>query len=625
MEQEIIVSDLYLGILLRNVLLENNNRNPKYGDMNYKNFTLAELATITKLKLVGNPFEDISVLAFCVNLKDLEIQSQNAKKVDSTLTDTAEFNYEMKKSKIKDFSVISKLKKLEYLTISYEDNLTSLDVSNLENLTCLDLHQNPNLTKIIGLDNLKKLVELTLYRNNIHHSFNLPQLLQNDLSYIKLDFDMYPILKQQYFCLDDILLEETKNGRNCFWVENISNFKTNIISATRMKKMHDKVVEILKDIIRPHYNDVQKVLAIYQYIIMNVKYDDELLEASKKDKTTLSDDKKVVVSGEKLETIYNRMQSSYNAILEGKSVCEGYTNMMHYLLACVGIDSKTVSCSADISSLVVGANSNHSVIRVNIGNDWYYFDPTFDANTGRVNNCFKTKTEFSNNHVLSLTEKVIKSPTKKVCTIDNNNELLYALLPDIINKKIVNKEKEPSLLDVSFAKMDILRQQYGIVVMEIEKLMVDGKNVENCEDKLRKLIKLRDELNEQLSLESISLKTFQLHNDYDSFEEQTKIISSVEKLLDIVIDVVSKYEIMDNGVPKAVLKPISRLIEERGTIFKLIDEKFYQGKIDLKTKRKMQEAITYQYDKMIDAAYSTVETKKEDLSLASEDKVTKGK
>ena len=63
---------------------------------------------------------------------------------------------------------------------------------------------------------------------------------------------------------------------------------------------------------------------------------------------------------------------------KAKESVKDYTNMMHYLLNSVGVKSKTVSCSANLDSKVVGANHNHSVIKVEIGDDWYYFNPTWD-------------------------------------------------------------------------------------------------------------------------------------------------------------------------------------------------------------------------------------------------------
>ena len=174
MDNEIKVKDMSLALLLKNTLEKNGNRNLKYKMLDCNKFTLEELATITSLKLEGNSFNDISELKYCVNLKDLSIASANAKSINTNLSDESQYNYLMKKNKIKDFSVISDLTNLEFLTISYDDNLTHLDISNLSKLSVLDLNHNPNLTEVKGLEKATELSDLILYCNDISHSFDLP-------------------------------------------------------------------------------------------------------------------------------------------------------------------------------------------------------------------------------------------------------------------------------------------------------------------------------------------------------------------------------------------------------------------------------------------------------------------
>ena len=121
MEQEIIVNDMSLALLLRDTLEKSGNRNPKYRQIvDYNRFTPEELATITSLKLEGSSFEDISVLKYCTNLRELSIISENAKNVITEFSDDAKYNYLAKKNKITDFSVISDLTNLEiFLALNF--------------------------------------------------------------------------------------------------------------------------------------------------------------------------------------------------------------------------------------------------------------------------------------------------------------------------------------------------------------------------------------------------------------------------------------------------------------------------------------------------------------------------
>lgn len=435
MDNEIIVNDMSLASLLRDTLEKNGNRNPKYSSMmDYKKFTLEELSTIKSLKLEGSRCKDISALKYCTNLRELSIVSANAKDINTNLSDDAKYNYLLKKNNIKDFSAIEGLENLEFLTISYDDNLTHLDISNLKNLASLDLDHNPNLVEVKGLESATELSDLTLYGNSISHSFDLPSLVRDGmLSNVELDFDMYPLLRQEYPDIDEFLSEQQKFGVNCKWQENLSNIRTNQISTSRISQMDKKAQEILQSIIEPDYSDIEKVSAIYAYITQNVQYDYESLAAAKGERNSAYEEAKNNLS-ERISTILDRRQSSYNAILQGKGVCEGYTNMMHYLLNSVGVRSKTVSCSANLDSKAVGANSNHSVIKVEIGDDWYYFDPTWDAQENVLKNFMKTKDEFSKNHVLSMTEDQVKSPETKAYS--------NAELTQILRKVIADRESE---------------------------------------------------------------------------------------------------------------------------------------------------------------------------------------
>lgn len=453
MDNEIIVNDMSLALLLRDTLEKNGNRNPKYSMIDYKKFTLEELATIKSLKLKGSRFEDISALKYCTNLKELSIVSANAKDINTNLSDEAKYNYLLKKNDIRDFSAIEGLENLEFLTICYDDNLTHLDISNLKNLAALDLEHNPNLVEVKGLERATELSDLTLYGNSISHSFDLPSMVRDGmLSNVELDFDMYPSLRQEYPDIDKFLNEQQRFGVNCKWQENLSNIRTNQISTSRISQMDKKAQEILQSIIEPNYSDIEKVSAIYAYITQNVQYDYESLAAAKGEKNSAYEAAKNDM-GDRISTILDRRQSSYNTILQGKGVCEGYTNMMHYLLNSVGVKSKTVSCSANLDSKVVGANSNHSVIKVEIGDDWYYFDPTWDAQQNVLKNFMKTKDEFSKNHVLSMTEDQVKSPETKAYSNAELNQILRKVIADRESEKqnnakpVENYERDVSSRD----------------------------------------------------------------------------------------------------------------------------------------------------------------------------------
>lgn len=416
----VIIKDMNLALLLQEELRKNNNRVP---NLEYNKFTKEELNKIIKLKISNGGIKNISELEYCTNLKELEISSSIAKKmanVNSGYLHNPINDYKFMQVSIEDFSVIEKLSNLEYLKIENVSTISTLDLSNLKNLYLLDLSNNQNLTNVRGLENLEQLVELKLFRNNIKTPIDLEKLLQQNLNDVQLDFDLYPNLIKRNTNIYEIICKYKNNGYSFKFSENLSGLKTNDILPIKMNEMHNKAQEILKEIIKEDYSDIEKVVAIYYYLLNNVSYDWERLNASKNNENIYSKNGEVIVSGETLKANYDRRNSSYNAIMEGKSVCEGYTNMMHYLLNIAGIESRTVSCNIGEEVEYVGYNSNHSIIRVNIDNGWYYFDPTNDGIDNNIKYFFKTKEEISKTHKLSMDEVIINNVENKSYT---NEEL----------------------------------------------------------------------------------------------------------------------------------------------------------------------------------------------------------
>ena len=144
-----------------------------------------------------------------------------------------------------------------------------------------------------------------------------------------------------------------------------------------------------------------------------------------------------------LDGAIDRKQSSYNAVMEGRSVCEGYTNIMHYMLKSVGIESVACSCSTAPDKDFVGLDSNHAVIRVKVGENWFYFDPTWDANKTNLEYFFKSKDIFSRTHTLSVTESQIEQPKRILVTNDDLNRAFKKVLSDRSNgtNRRINTQK----------------------------------------------------------------------------------------------------------------------------------------------------------------------------------------
>ena len=310
---------------------------------------------------------------------------------------------------------------------------------------------------------------------------NIVEAMENkDLNTLRLDLDLYPKLKQMQPRLDSVIEEKYIS---CKWTENISGIRKNEYNTGQIVPMDKKCKEILGNIVRPEYSEIEKTMAIYAYIVENIKYDDILL---KREKEFRDKGQKI---GKGVSKILNGKQSSYNAFMKGEVVCEGYTNMMHYMLSTVGIESKTVSCIGERDNKeesFVDRGENHSVIRVKTGEDWYYYDPTWDAGKMELRNVFKTKKEFEKNHTFTVLEEKIENPKEKAYTVKELNERLQYVLEDRKNIVLEKKEKEQKE-----NKVNRLYQRYGTTENDLKKEVDELNNMDEREVQERKKQKER--------------------------------------------------------------------------------------------------------------------------------------
>ena len=297
-----------------------------------------------------------------------------------------------------------------------------------------------------------------------------------ELCILRLDLDLYPKLKQMQPRLDSVIRE---NIISCKWTENIGEVEKNEYNTVQVKLMDKKCKEILGNIVRPEYSDIEKTMAIYTYIVQNIKYDHILFKREKE----LIDKRQKIGKGE--SKILNGKQSSYNAFMKGEVVCEGYTNMMHYMLSSVGIESKTAICIGkrdNKEESFVDRGEDHSVIRVKTGEDWYYYDPTWDAGQMKLRNVFKTKEEFEKNHTFTVLEEKIENPKEKAYTVDELNERLRYVLEDRKNIVLEKKEKEQKE-----NKTNKLYQRYGTTEDDLKR-EVDELNSIDERDKQKERV-----------------------------------------------------------------------------------------------------------------------------------------
>ena len=103
--------------------------------------------------------------------------------------------------------------------------------------------------------------------------------------------------------------------------------------------VNSKVREILSNIIKPGMNERDKIKAIHDYMVLNLKYDES----------------------------YSRY-TAYDALKDGEAVCLGYSLLGYKMLNEVGIPTRIISSE----------NMNHAWNLVKLDGKWYHLDITWD-------------------------------------------------------------------------------------------------------------------------------------------------------------------------------------------------------------------------------------------------------
>lgn len=112
-------------------------------------------------------------------------------------------------------------------------------------------------------------------------------------------------------------------------------------TAEQSAYVDDRVKAILKEIMKPGMNEHQKIKAIHDYVVLNMKYDEDL-----------------------------QKYTAYEGLKTGEAVCQGYTLLTYKLLQQAGINNRIVEGSA--------GGQLHAWNLVHLDGQWYHLDTTWD-------------------------------------------------------------------------------------------------------------------------------------------------------------------------------------------------------------------------------------------------------
>lgn len=294
--------------------------------------------------------------------------------------------------------VFDKYTNLEQLTIKGQAGIQLVNVSGMKNLKALTLVSNGSLHRVIGLDKLDELEQVTIYDNDTYAT--VEELCQH----------MAKLSKNGTKCnLDVLYMPDMKktgipNPDNFKWCESVGLglFGDELKYTTKeLEEAVDKAEEVISKYIKPTDNDKEVYAILYQWVCKNIKYDDESL-----------DSRVHTIQGKEVGQ-FGGMNGTVNGLVYGSCVCEGYSKSMQMLLKLCGIPAFDIGCFTSDTPMsrfnITGKKrtreGTHSILKVNLDGTCYYSDVTWDAD--RIQNGYPRKYFLLSKEDISKDHKLI--------------------------------------------------------------------------------------------------------------------------------------------------------------------------------------------------------------------------
>jgi len=337
-------------------------------DPDFSTFTEEELQMVESLELTN--VSSLEGLQKLPNLKKLVITSPDFSKVSIDL--------ELQDSNINtitDFSIINELKGLEELHIVNDISIFKLDISNLENLKRIRVINNPHLNEIVGLESKRKLEDIMIYGNAITTPFDIDTYIKNTrgakrnildvsmyISMVNKDLDVAKMLSTSFLVGDTTLR----------FAERIGFLDFAVLSPEHLEKMYVEMSKLFMKNSLYDKSDAEKVKYVYRYVKNRLTFDKEGLEERQReyDEYRRAHGTLPEFRRKKFASFHN----SYVAYHLKKANCDGYVNLMRFMLNMLNVQSFNVHCRDRRSSIL---SENHSILRVKCDGEWFYCNPQY--------------------------------------------------------------------------------------------------------------------------------------------------------------------------------------------------------------------------------------------------------
>lgn len=273
----------------KSIYMEGNN----IGDISF----LSGLHELETISLNENKIADISPLAKLTNLKIVYLHTNFIRDLTPIRSLINLEELYLGGNDIKDIEPLSSLSKLKYLYLG-DNQISDLStLKNLSNLKYLDIYENSTLD-ISALKSLKKLEEVYIEHYEEESELN------------------------------DKLFEKYND-------------------------MMVKAKDIVAKVVKPGMSDLEKELALHDYLVFNTVYDYENYLA---------------------DTVPDESHEPYGVLVKKVAVCDGFARTMQILLNMVGIENEFVHGDSDGEKGWIG----HAWNIVKIDGEYFHLDVTFD-------------------------------------------------------------------------------------------------------------------------------------------------------------------------------------------------------------------------------------------------------
>lgn len=367
-----VILSTEMACLISDMLFEQYNI-PKKSlfDSTYREFDSEDLAKIQYLELIN--FTSIADLVHFPNLKKLYIRGKSYNDIlpEFDVAESPILNH------ITNFTPLSSLTSLEELTIENDLNIEELDLSNLKQLNTLIVVNNPVLKEVKGLDDLEHLSFVLMYGNAITTTIDIEKYAYNtrltDTNI--LDMSMYlPMIDYSRAGAKKLKDLEIAGNSKVKFAEKSGFLDFTKVNPQNLSDMFIKLDTMFKRSNAYSLRDEEKVSYVFTYLLKNINFSKASIEKRDMDYTNAL---------AKYETIPKQLIPSLASIHSGYRTyyfksgnCEGFVNLMVFMLRMLGIEAYDVHCH-DMRSLA-SFGSNHAIVRVHINGKIYYCDPTFD-------------------------------------------------------------------------------------------------------------------------------------------------------------------------------------------------------------------------------------------------------